>query len=866
MACSTKKNTVVSRAYHNLTTRYNGLYYSTVNIEEGVYKIEKANKENYERTLPVYIYPTPEAAKSTFAEFDKAIKKSSLSIQKHTIKDSKGNENPNAGNWIDNNWINIGISHFYKREFFSAIESFEYVARTYRKSSDKFVAMLWLIKANNEIGAVSTSETYLSLLKNERGLPRAVKNELPVVYADYYVRRGQYTEAIAKLLDATRNNKPIIGLKKKNRARYSFIIAQLSEKQGDKKRALQYYYRTIKLKPAYEMIFYSKIKMARLIDVKKNSSQKIKKDLLKMAKEFKNSDYYDVIYYTLGDISEKEKNITAALDYYNLSVRKSTTNASQKALSFLRMAEINFDLTNYQPASAYYDSTIAALPKDHPDYENIIARKKTLETLVKQIKTISREDSLQRIAKMSESDRNRFIDDMIDKMEKEEERKMRELENAQNSGASTTNTLLSSSSIPSMGNTASFYFYNPTLVSFGVVDFTKKWGNRKQEDNWRRSNKALVMDEVTPEALKKDSLRVAKQDSVKKMKRSRNFYLTDLPMNDSLLRKSNGRKVKAYYVMGSVYKEDLNNIPKTISTFEELNTRFPDNKYALQTYYGLYRIYLQQKNTSKADYYKNKILTDFPDSEFAMLIQNPEYAQEMNAKKGEVEIYYGEVLDLYKANNYKDSYSRSKSGIEKYGKSEYLPKFEFIKSVSAGKLQGPDTLEKYLKLLVAKYPNADVTPLSKDILASIHKQKNPEILKAVEKIKIKKDTFSLNMQQAHFVAAVLADNTKIVADFKTGVVNFNTVFYNGKVFEISGTLFDKQQIVVIKSFADGNEARLYYENMEVDTDIFKGDVKRSEIEIFPISSDNLPILYKTKNVAEYKKFFEENYKAQNNKN
>ena len=45
VACSTKKNTVASRAYHNLTARFNGYYYSCVNIDDGVFRIEKNNKD-----------------------------------------------------------------------------------------------------------------------------------------------------------------------------------------------------------------------------------------------------------------------------------------------------------------------------------------------------------------------------------------------------------------------------------------------------------------------------------------------------------------------------------------------------------------------------------------------------------------------------------------------------------------------------------------------------------------------------------------------------------------------------------------------------------------------------------------------------
>lgn len=863
-SCSTKKNTVVGRAYHNLTARYNGYYYSTESIKEGIYKTEKDRKENFEKILPVYIYPTPEKAKSTFPEFDKAIKKSSLCIQKHAIKDKKGNDIPTSGRWIDNNWINIGISHFYKREFFSAIETFEYVIRTYTKSEDKYTAMIWLIKANNEIGAVSSSEPIISLLKNEKGLKREIKNELPVVWADYYMRRGQNTEAIAKLLEATRNTNFLSGIPKKKRARYSFIIGQLAEQSKDTKRATQYYKKTIKLKPEYEMIFYSKIKIARMLDVKRTNSEKTKKDLLRMTREFKNSDYYDVIYYTLGEIEEKERNTKQALYYYKKSVQKSTVNPNQKALSYLKLGEINFDLTNYPSAEAYYDSTIVTLPKDHPDYNSILARKKTLETLVGYIKTISREDSLQRIAKMSESEKEAFFDKLIAAYTKEQERKAKEKEAAAVMASQSSTIANGNPDVGFSGNSATFYFYNQTTLSFGVADFQKKWGGRKLEDNWRRSNKAMTIEDGGQESgvVKKTS-----QDTGAAPEKTREFYARNLPTNDSLMRKSNNRIIKSYYNMGSIYKEELNNSKKAIAAFEELNTRFPENNYLLRTYYVLYRTYLAEKNTPKADYYKDKILKEFPDSEFAALIKNPDIAAELNAQKSEVEEFYSGVYSTYTLSNYPESYAKAKEGISKFGKSEYLPKFEFIRSMSIGKMKGMDTLEANLKLLVVKYPKSEVTPLSEDILMAIKKQRNPEMYKAQEVGVAKKDTFNVDFDNTHFIIAIAPDDPKIADMFKMRLGNFNGLYYSDKSFDLSSNLFGtKKQLIVLKSFPNAKDAIAYYDNLMADPDMFKGPVKKELFDVFTILSDNLPFLYKTKNVEGYRLFYQENYRKLTSKN
>jgi hypothetical protein len=38
-------------------------------------------------------------------------------------------------------------------------------------------------------------------------------------------------------------------------------------------------------------------------------------------------------------------------------------------------------------------------------------------------------------------------------------------------------------------NNGTWYFYNPMIVSQGKTEFQRRWGNRKNEDNWRFSAK-----------------------------------------------------------------------------------------------------------------------------------------------------------------------------------------------------------------------------------------------------------------------------------------------------------------------------------------------------------------------------------------
>ena len=496
VGCKTNKNTVLHRGFHNVTARFNGYYYATESVKEGETKIRDAYKYDYDKLLPVYLVPDKEAAKVTFPEFDKAIKKSSTCIQRHTIKDKKtGAEITSAGNWIDNNWNVVGISHFYKRDFFSGIETFEYVINSY-KSKDKYKAMIWLARSYNELGSPTQAEPIIGVLKDDKKISKYAKNQLPAVQADYYIKRGMYSEAQQALLRAIKSKN-----KKADKARFAFIIAQLYEEQNNNSKAREYYQKTISAKPNYDLVFNARMKQARLVDIKNGNPEKLIKDLQKMARDFKNQEYLDQIYYTIGEIHEKNKNEELAITNYKLSIKNSTQNPKQKALSYLKLGEINFERANYSISEAYYDSTMASLPKDYKNYDNIAKRKEILATVVGYIKTIKREDSLQRIAKMSDKDREAFIAKLIKKEEEEEERKREALEAAQAKNSNPSNTTQKpTNGLPDLNNgtKGDWYFYNPTTIAFGIGDFTKKWGNRKLEDNWRRSQKAITMDE-TPE-------------------------------------------------------------------------------------------------------------------------------------------------------------------------------------------------------------------------------------------------------------------------------------------------------------------------------------------------------------------------------
>ena len=78
---------------------------------------------------------------------------------------------------------------------------------------------------------------------------------------------------------------------------------------------------------------------------------------------------------------------------------------------------------------------------------------------------------------------------------------------------------------------------------------------------------------------------------------------------------------------------------------------------------------------------------------------------------------------------------------------------------------------------------------------------------------------------------------------------------------MSSNLFgNNKQLIIIKTFNVAKNCLDYLQNINNDPDVFKGDAKKELIDVFPILSTNLPLLYKTKNIEGYKLFYLENYK------
>jgi tetratricopeptide (TPR) repeat protein len=866
-SCSTKKNTFTRRVYHNLTAHYNTYWNGNESFKEGLRTLDENVKDNYAMVLPVYKYGNAQDAQSVTPNMDRAIEKSSKVIQRHSMYFSRKE-------WvkkIDDSYLLIGKSYLYKREFSSARRTFEFVINRFKDEDSQYEAELWLARTYNQNKEFEKAESVLdnfnsSLKKGEA--PSKLEKDFAMIYADFYLQQSRYGEAIRYLQRAIEINN-----KKKIKNRMRFILAQVYQELGEMDNAAALYQQVIRKNPGFEMAFNAKINLAKTYDTKSSNRSRIVNQLNKMLKDGKNEDFRDQIYFALAEIYLKDGQKDQGTEYLRLSVATSVSNDYQKSISSLMLAEIHFEKPEYNLAQAYYDTAMQFLPREYAAYDELKVKTDILTDLITNLQAIQEQDSLQRMAQMPEAERNAILDELIKKIAEEEARQREEERERRQSLSMLEQT--SRQENRNMQRAGGWYFSNPQAVSFGFSEFQKKWGRRKLEDLWRLSNKQLVdfgeEDELAEgqEGAPADSTLTPKETDPKK----REFYLQDLPITEEQMQASNDIIEDALFHIGYIYKDGLKNNLKSIEAFEELISKFPEHEHRLQVYYQLYKNFEEVPDLTKAEYYKNLIVQEFPDSDYAKIIIDPNYNLVLEAQRNAAANLYYETYNAYMNDQFYLVINNYNVAAERYQESDLISKFEFLKSLSLGQIQNLDSLAVSLQKLIDNYPDSEIQPIASDILAKLRPGEDGqmvfdedaeavEISELTEEEKAEQEAISMYSyapDAVHFFMALADASTTNINALKIRLSDFNTRFFPSAQLKINSIVFlDEIQLITVGNFENSEMAINYYESM-LRNEYVTSQVRDVEKNTFVVSVDNYPVFYREKDVEAYLKFFNNEY-------
>ncbi len=859
--CSVEKNTGTTRFYHSFTSRYNIYFNGYAAYKAGLARISKQYRDDYSGLLRIFEFSDPSTSSICSGDMERAIQKASklISLKSITAKpdinvkrdlspsDKALLERKEYNDWVDDSYYLIARARFYKHEFSEAESVFTYCIAEATDPDIKAESNIWLARVYNETGNYAASKRLLTDLEIKESSSNELKSLYYPTLADLFMKQKMYPEAIEPLINSIRY---ISG--KNARIRYTYLLAQLYERAGDSQKATALYRDVVRMNPPYDVEFNARINIAGVFDVNSGNPSELAKELERMLKDSKNKEFLDQIYYALGNMMMKEGKEAEATDYYRKSASAASSNQNQRGKSYLALAEHFYKKPDYLKAGTYYDSTVYFLDEKYADYKELRAKSQNLNALTTQLLIIEREDSLQKVARMPQSQRDALITGIIAKVTKEEsEGKRTDYADRANIGQYYENERRNQNNIEQEGK---WYFYNQAAMTFGRTEFRRRWGDRKLEDNWRRSNKARINTQI---AAGQEEGEGNASDTTKALRDNKkpDFYLKNLPLTDSLVAISNEKIANAYFEAGRVFNERISDRGKATESYEAILTKFPDSDLVPEALYELYNI-TRESNSQKAESYRQRLLSKYPLSEFAKILSDPDYFKKKLAIMKQSEIQYEIAYNAYNSELFTDAINICNSVITGQSAGDLAPKFMLLKAYATARIADERSFKEELGKVVAGWPGSEESKKASELMAYLN-QKVPE-LKAEEDKQIASSLYTADTTAIHSFMLVILDPSFNVNQASFDVISYNIDNFTNSNYRTEGLLINNQYVTVtVSGFASNSQAWGYYNNFSAEKQIRNlGDRKNLK---FLISGDNLIKLGEDKNPERYDIFFRENY-------
>jgi tetratricopeptide (TPR) repeat protein len=690
----------------------------------------------------------------------------------------------------------------------------------------------------------------------------AVRAYVYQVYADFHLKNGDVEAAIGMLEKALKHIE-----KEKDSARTLFILAQCYEVAGQSEDAIDRYKQVVDIRTPYELEFYSKIKQAMAFDRRDGNSDPIIELLEDMLDDDKNEIYQDQIYYALATLALEERRKEEGVDLLLQSLLVNLDNTRQRMKSYLQLGDIYMEELDYENAQAYYDSARTFMEDENERFDEVDAMADNLTELVDNLMVITEQDSLLEICDLSEEDRADRIQDIIFQLEDEAEQRREaaaaaaaaELDNAGDSGA------------------GMFWPYNAQLKIAGRRNFRDFWGDRILEDHWRRSMKMTMA--FSNELGSGDEREVNAVESVETSSDeipSAEELMAGLPC-DSVSREGSVAMIaEAYYNAGLVYKEKLSDLENAIDTWTELTERMDESEFHPTTFYQLYRTYLQREveenyqspfcETCNSEHWSALVLKRYPNSEWAILIENPDFVDQEEIKREEERLAYEEILQRYYAKAYQEVLLACDEVINYNPTNFYKCKYDLLRAQSIGALSartGGDRRAYYeaLEKVIMWCGDTDEGAYARDLLAalnpaSIRGGKNKEDASEPSEVEVE---WEHKPYLEHYFGMLVPVGRGNVEELKATISDFNGSFYESKQLRVTANLINRNfQIILVKDFKRQDYSLEYFEVFKANTSMLES-VNTSGFRSFTITTENYISLFKNKEMDSYIEWFEKVY-------
>ena len=839
-ACSSEKNTWTSKAYHNTTAHYNGYFYA----REEVLKVENTIwgnlSDDYNKILRLYPTVVDTAlAKSYDKDIQEAIKMASLAIQRH----------PNS-KWVDDCYILVGKARLYSLDFGNAIQTLKFVNTKSKDPDARHRAIIQLARTFTEYKEYGNAQSAIDYVAKQP-LNKTNKKHLLMEKAYFYQEQSDYDNMVRNLTEVA----PMLR-KKDKPGRVYFIIGQVYQKLGFESEAYNYYKKCLATNPEYEVDFYARLYLAQVTEISRSKSvNAAMKSFRKLLKDSKNKEFKDKIYYEMGLFELKQKNLNNAIANFKQSVREGT-NKRVDGEAYLRLGEIYYDtLRNYELSQAYYDSATQALPPDYENYEAIKARQEILDEFVANLNVIHWQDSLLSLASLDSVGLRAMVDSAYQAKKTLAEKRVGKKKKRNRITIEATDNVFSNMDGSGGGESADWYFGNPSAMALGQTEFRRIWGDIVLEDNWRRSlrssNAAVtntaIADSATVATRQPEEAEAAPADpvAIEYAKLSGQIPRTDEQKKEAL------KKIEdAYFNVGDIYYFKLKENDNAADYFNRLLARFPETEYEPEILYLMYLIY-KDTDPSKADQYAGTLRSKHPNSTFARTLDNPDYMKESNLATEKQKALYKDAYASY----LEGRLSKATSLINEahaIGESAFTPTLRLLEILIVGKTDDIAKYQYQLGEFAKENTGTDLGTYAQNLLEASRDVQDQQTLRAGVK-------YIRSLNEPHYFVMIYRNDEKLGNIPTLTLEKFNTDNFRELNLKTSNMVFNAENTMTLVDGLPRVSYAIEYVKSFNEKLATLTELRNHKFHSFVITKDNFDILYRTKALDEYLQFFEKNY-------
>ena len=660
----------MNRFYHKTTSKFNPLFNGEEALRYGLLDITLNHNDNYWLRLPVdpYIlqeaYASEEVATNEF--FDRAQDKAVLTVQKHSML-IKGEQ---RNNQIARAYLLLGKARYYNGKYLQAIEAFTYLVKNMAGDDLAIEAELWRSKSYLALGQHDRAARELINIAFSGTLNNEQYAVSQAALADALLREEKDSLATVPLTKAFATEKSAY-----KRGRYAYLLGQLYEDLNYADSAIVAYQYVLDLNRRLPRELWIQARLAQL----KNNPPK-DEETLKAFKRLLRSDedrrFRDKIHYFYGTYLLKSADTINAETALNASLQTKTNDTYLKSLIYEQLALNRLDQVAFVKAGVYLDSTLQNLTAKTHRYRKVARQRKKLDDIITYENTITEIDSLLLLMDMPEEAQKAVVNAHIEKIIADNEKA--------EAKANDRDTV----SLVTLGD---FYFYNSRQVANGKLRFQQNWANIALADNCKYdpSKSIAAGEEVSAVEDANEALDPTLDPKT---------YLSQIPSpkaRDSLQLLQN----EAYYQAGLAYKEQFLIKNFAIDRFNSLMAANPAVRYIPPTLYHMYELY--DDNPAEQRKWRSRILTAFPESDYAKIIQNPDaLVQTLAVNQAAI----GAAKEKFNNQEFKAVIEESEHFIPQLRDKELQASWALLRSTSLGRLDGLEAYKNALTSLVETYP------------------------------------------------------------------------------------------------------------------------------------------------------------------